>query len=146
MHKFISTENTRYLTTTNDESAIPIHFITTAEAVEFLAALPSSQARWAMDNHFNAEKDDLLKLSNTNGELCGILVGLGPDASVLGITTIARIVKKLPVASYYLADEFHDDSSSKLLCIGWALAQYEYDFYKKKMEEVINHFKAKIKD
>ena len=129
MIKYIHTEKSRYLTSDSDETAIPIRFVATDELIDLLSDLPAHQSRWVADNHFKAEKDEILKLSDHNGGISSVLIGLGSATIGADMSGIAGAAYSLPDGHYYL-DADLEASAIKLLSIGWAIAQYDFDRYK----------------
>ena len=132
MSKFTKTDIAKYLLYRDVIKAIPIHLITTEAVDEFLKGLSSSQTRWAKDNKFNAAKDEFLILAGIDGEITAILAGIGSNKDSVTLSSIAPLAKGLPNENYFIANKNYDYKQLKLLAIGWAIAQYDFDHYQNK--------------
>jgi len=130
--QFISTNARKYLTCSKEiddtDKVIPIHTVSSEKMNNWQQTLTVAQSRWAEENNFTAKKDQVLKLANSDGTVSAIAMGLGSDSQASGIAGFAKLAQSLPPGQYKLAD--HD--KNKLSSIGWALAQYKYDYYQEK--------------
>lgn len=127
MAKFITAEPIKYLTCDHNDSAIPLHLVAREELEDWQKTLSPAQSRWTKDNKFKADKNEVLRLSGPEGELAGIAFGLGSESAAMDTFTLAPLVKSLPEGRYHIIGDF----DPKLTAIGWALAQYKFDQYKK---------------
>ncbi len=131
MLKFYSNSLTKFLALDKEdirESAIPVYVVAKDKATSFIENLPAEQSSWAKANHFEGKDNQLLNVADASGELTAVFIGTGD--STPGLATLAKSAKRLPPATYYLADQSIQGDSLKLFSIGWAIAQYEFDQYK----------------
>lgn len=104
--------------------------IETTDAAHFTAAkrrLSAAQRRWLSETGFEAAPGTFALLSDANGKLARVLVGV--DATD-ALSAIAHLPRLLPEGSYYLAAEgvLADPLQAAL---GWALGAYEFTRYRK---------------
>ncbi len=122
--EYITKDPSRFLSTTESESVIVIHIVSKENLQQWLSTLNKQQALWVESNHFQANKDEVIKVADADGKLCMVALGVNKNA-VSGIKTLAKLTKSLPAGQYKLVT----DENSELLSIGWALAQYQFDEY-----------------
>lgn len=122
------TTKRNYITSDGYDTAIPIYPVTTENLKQWLKELPAEQARWAKANHFKGEKGDSLKLSDHDGEIKAIAVGLGDKAEISDPWAYAALAKNLPEGHYRI----EGDHNPAQAAIGWSLAQYQFDRYLRK--------------
>ena len=117
-----------YLTNEGFDTAIPIHAVSTEGLGHWLEELSPAQTRWAVDNKFMGDKNEVLKLAGAEGELTAIAIGQGSEDSFSDPWALASLAKTLPEGRYRLMSE----NNQKLAPIVWALAQYKFDRYLQK--------------
>jgi len=132
MAQFISNNISRFLSSDDNNSAIPVHIVSKNAADAFIVNMKPEHNRWAIENDFKGQKNSVLKLADETGKLTAVLVGTGDDSSKTGLSVLAQAAKTVPPGNYYLAENSLADHELTLLCIGWAIAQYEFDHYKEK--------------
>ena len=136
MNQFVSTQVTKYLSCDNlDNSvdkAIPIYTVSSSRISDWLNKLSVPQARWVKANHFTADKDEVIKLSDDEGKIVSIIMGTGSIEQPAGIAGFAKLAQNLSDGYYKLVDVDVAVDKIKLFSIGWALSQYEFDRYQKK--------------
>ena len=104
--------------------------IETTDAAHYNTArrrLTAAQRRWLADNAFEAKPGNVALLSDANGKLVRVLVGVDPT-DALG--SLAGLPKQLPEAVYHLADE-SVLADRRQAALGWALGAYEFTRYRK---------------
>lgn len=116
-----------YLTCEGYDTAIPLHAVSAKELEPWLESLTPTQSRWARDNKFTGNKNEILKLAGPEGELAAVALGLGTEDELSNPWAIAALAKNLPDGNYRLAE----DIDQRLCPIIWALAQYKFDRYLK---------------
>ncbi len=131
MNQLVSTEVTKYLSydnlDNNVDKTIPIYTVSSSRLDVWLEELSAPQACWVKANHFSADKDEVIKLSDDKGNVTSIIMGTGSEEQTTGIAGFAKLAQSLS-DGYYKLDEVED---TKLFSIGWALSQYEFDYYQK---------------
>lgn len=127
MNKIISTDVTKHLSCHHDGQVISIYTVSNCRLEQWMESLTSTQSKWVKANKFNAEVDQILTLPDDSGDVIAIVLGLGSNTKVSGIKGLAKLAKRLPCGYYKISDQ----NDQKLTSIGWALAQYEFDRYKK---------------
>ncbi|MCF8474884.1 MAG: leucyl aminopeptidase family protein [Emcibacter sp.] len=125
-----------YLTSVDYDKAIPIHIISPDTIEQWIETLDPLQSKWVRNNHFKADKNEILTLSNVDGDISAVAMGIGAnDENFLSVSTdpwlLAPLIKKIPQGTYRLVGE----ENMKLPAIGWALAQYQFDRYMNKKSD-----------
>ncbi|BDU19960.1 leucyl aminopeptidase family protein [Dyella sp. GSA-30] len=104
--------------------------IETTDAAHYNTArrrLTAAQRRWLADNAFEAKPGSVGLLSDANGKLVRVLVGVDAN-DALG--ALAALPKQLPEAVYHLADE-GVLADRRQAALGWAFGAYEFTRYRK---------------
>jgi leucyl aminopeptidase len=104
--------------------------IETTDAAHYNTArrrLTAAQRRWLADNAFEARPGSVGLLSDANGKLVRVLVGVDAN-DALG--ALAALPKQLPEAVYHLADE-GVLTDRRQAALGWAFGAYEFTRYRK---------------
>ena len=108
----------------SDAPATPLYLI--PEGGLDAAAISDTHKAWARANGFSGQRGKLLSLPGTNGEVAGVLFGIGKPAGrspfVSGLAGAA-----LPAGTYGLAGEIGD---ATLAAIGFQLGAYRFDRYR----------------
>ena len=110
---------------------VPLHVVAADDWPDWIAARPEADRRWAEALGFHASLGEVLTLPDGAGGLAAAVVGHG-DARARARTRfgIARAVTALPAGVYHLADDLPADARDEA-ALGWLLAQYRYDRYRK---------------
>lgn len=104
--------------------------IETTDAAHFTACrrrLSAAQRRWLIDTGFEAKPGSFALLADDGGKLVRVLVGVDA-ADPLG--ALAGLPQLLPAANYHLASE-GVLSDTRQAALGWALAAYQFNRYRK---------------
>ncbi len=131
MTKFITTDQTKFLTDAADADSIPLYMISREALAGWFETLTPTQIKWAKANHFTAEQGQILKLMADDGALSAVALGLGDDDTTPSPWTYAPLAESLPDGVYRLMDE----NAPGLAAIGWVLAQYKFDAYQDKKND-----------
>jgi len=97
-----------------------------ADALEALGKEHPDVGRWIRQNGWRAAAGSVLVLPAAEGEIAGVLAGLGDESTLL--RTVAAIASSLPPGVYRLADT--PAGSESLCALGWALGQYRFTRYR----------------
>lgn len=110
----------------NDRRSIPVEAVDSGSLKQAAKGLGAPQRRWLEQCGFTAASGTHLLLSDANGKLARVLVGVDAD-DALG--ALAALPCALPEGSYHLADgkpvlDMH------LATLGWALGAYQFTRYR----------------
>ncbi|MDA0260749.1 MAG: leucyl aminopeptidase family protein, partial [Proteobacteria bacterium] len=97
----------------------------------WLADQPKRRADWVRSAAFKAKPGEILLIPSTDGAVEGVLVGL-PETPDLW--SYADVSGKLPPAIYRIEADL-DETAATGAAIGWALADYRFDRYKKERSD-----------
>ena len=114
-------------------AATPLLPLDEAGLAAWKQAADEAMRRWAETAHFGAARGEVLSLPDGEGGLAAILIGLGPEAAAVDIADPwlwAAVAEAVPGGCYRLPDELAPDAA-RLAALGWALAQYRFDRYRK---------------
>ena len=112
-----------YFTNATDD-ARPLRLVR-PDDLDALAAKDPGTHRWIQENGWRAAAGSVLVLPAAEGEIAGVLGGIGGDDTLL--RTVAAIVSALPPGCYRLVDI---PAGGETLCaLGWALGQYSFTRY-----------------
>jgi leucyl aminopeptidase len=104
--------------------------IETVDAAHYNAArrrLTAAQRRWLADNAFEAKPGHIGLLSDANGKLVRVLVGVHAGHA---LSALAALPRRLPEAVYHLAQE-GVLADRRQAALGWAFGAYEFTRYRK---------------
>ena len=104
--------------------------IETTDAAHYNATrrrLTAAQRRWLADNTFEARPGSVGLLSDANGKLVRVLVGVDANDA---FGALAALPRQLPEAVYHLAEE-SVLADRRQAALGWALGAYEFTRYRK---------------
>jgi leucyl aminopeptidase len=116
------------LVTTKSASSIPILSITKSTLNARLKRLAQHHATWLKTSEFAAKPGDVALVPEKDGTLGLVALGLGRHER---IWDFAALPGRLPKGTYYFADPFADGGNATQAALGWALACYRYNKYKK---------------
>ena len=114
-------------------AATPLLPLDAAGLAAWKQAADEAMRRWAETAHFGAARGEVLSLPDGGGDLAAVLIGLGPEAGTGDIADPwlwAAVAEAVPGGCYRLPDDLAPDAA-RLAAIGWALAQYRFDRYRK---------------
>jgi leucyl aminopeptidase len=111
--------------------AIPIVALTKKTLGPWLKKQPSTVAKWLQASQFDAAPASHCLVPNKDGSLCTVLCGIGdtPD-----LWSLAHLPTKLPPGLYRLDSTFPKETATQF-ALGWALAGYAFDKYKKNAQK-----------
>ncbi len=125
---------------------IEIHVISQGRLSQWLSATSKDHKCWVEANGFEARAGQVIMLPSSNGEIASVLCGVGersvdPTAEkTKALWALAQLPTRLPKGDYQL-NTAHlsdwSDSDAMLAYLGFGLASYRFDRYKK------NHSEAK---
>lgn len=109
------------------KATVPIHLLSKKEARAHLDKASALHRGWAKTHGFSAKPDTHIALPARDGSVQAILAVHGDSASPW---TTARLATVLPKGRYELQglSEAHREAAA----LGWGLAQYEFDRYRKR--------------
>lgn len=110
-----------------DRHSVAIETIDAAHYNTARRRLTAAQRRWLADNAFEAKPGSVGLLSDANGKLVRVLVGVDAN-DALG--ALAALPRQLPEAVYHLADE-GVLADRRQAALGWAFGAYEFTRYRK---------------
>lgn len=108
------------------DSVVPLTPLVADELESWLADQPVELQTWVGASGFAAKAGDVCSLPGANGELAGVMVGIGDHDSCW---SLADATGKLPAGDFQLAGDYSPEQSS-MLGLGWAMASYRFDQYK----------------
>lgn len=96
----------------------------------------ASEAARIKDAGFAARPGSILPLYDNKGQIIRILAGIASPVGIYDLASIADAITKIMAASSLKSRLFKLETTLKgyaleTACLGWALASYRYDFYKK---------------
>ena len=107
--------------------AIPVHLVTKESLAGWLESAAPAERGWVAANGFEGKAGTRLLLPNGEGALAGVLYGFDPAAGCFAFSALAA---GLPAGSYRI-DTRLDREMADSVAIGFALAQYRFDRYRK---------------
>lgn len=126
---------TRYLIPENSPSArraAPVFPLSTTAAADWRRSAGPGQARWADLHEFTGARGEVLLLPAADGSAAAALLGLGDagDAGQGDPWLWAGAAAALPPGVYVPPEDMGADSVA-LAALGWALAQYRFERYRR---------------
>jgi leucyl aminopeptidase len=112
--------------------AVPIALLPESGFEPWLAKQPPATRSWAAAAGFKAEKHKLLLIPGPQGQVAGVVLGLGPidGISALSLWHTALLPDRLPPGLYVFADRL-DERASRQAALGWAVGSYRFERYRK---------------
>ncbi|HEY2592086.1 MAG TPA: leucyl aminopeptidase family protein [Steroidobacteraceae bacterium] len=109
----------------------PLWLLTEAELPAWLAAQPEPLSAWVQANGFQAERHRVLALPGPDGQIAGVVVGLGPLAGAASLTLwhAAPLIERLPAATYALATPLPAGAATQF-ALGWLTGAYRFGRYR----------------
>lgn len=120
------------LTATSSGSAIPLHLVGEEAFDSWITQQTSVTQTWLKAHAFRGERNKLVLLPNTQGELAQVVFGLGKrnKDETLNLWQGAALADRVPEGIYQLATLLSPAEASQF-ALGWEYAQYKFDRYKK---------------
>jgi leucyl aminopeptidase len=116
----------------NNSDGIPLYPVSSANFEQWLTNLPGLQQKWLKAAGFSAQAGELCSLPDANGELHGYAFGMAEQG---WLYQLAPLPAKLPKGSYRLESDW--DAGQRLQAsLGWGLACYQFDLYRKPPKEM----------
>ena len=112
-------------------ATIPLHQVDKKSLNEHLAG--PREAKWAKANGFSGQAGRLCLVPGDDGALAKVLVGKSREAAPW---QWADLPKRLPAGTYRVADAL-DAHAATQAALGWALAGYSFDRYKKRDHDAV---------
>lgn len=108
----------------------PLHVVARDALDVWRQALPVHQAVFLADSSFKADAGDVALLPDTSGRVVAAVVGHGTaDSRARGRFQLSRAVSSLPAGDWHFEGLPEADATEAAL--GWLLAQYRFDRYRK---------------
>ncbi|MGF1552851.1 MAG: M17 family metallopeptidase [Paracoccaceae bacterium] len=115
--------------------AIPIELVESDALDARIDALPGPQAAWTRANGFRARLGQSLALPGGDGSVERVLVGWGTAATrARERFALGGFARAAPAGTYRLATRLDPDEAAEQ-ALGWLLARYRFDRYKKRGAE-----------
>ena len=95
----------------------------------FLAKAPAAAKSWVQAHGFKAKPGTWLTLPTARGEVKEILIGIEEKP---GIWSLGGFPSALPYGTYRLECEHTPYETLSLMCIGWGLGCYSFQYFKSK--------------
>jgi len=121
------TESFPIIETKNKAATIPIHLLHGKNYAAWLKSQPQHTRHWLETNQFKADAGNFCLLPGKDGTLEGIACGVGETPDVW---SIAHLTISLPPKTYRLEGKIAPGQATQL-ALGWALASYRFNRYKK---------------
>lgn len=113
-----------------DAASRPLHVVAQDALEGWRQALPVHQAAFLADCGFTAGAGDVALLPDTAGRVVAAVVGHGTAASrARGRFLLSRAVSSLPAGDWHF--EGLPEANATEAALGWLLAQYRFDRYRK---------------
>lgn len=117
----------RHLLTRAGSSSIPLQILTEANFAKWSKGLPAKIAKQLKLHGFQAKAGTYCLILSDKGDIARVAVGVSEPIS---LWDIAALPDKLPVGTYSLQGDVSPEDESQL-ALGWLLACYRFDRYKK---------------
>ena len=116
-----------------DTDALPIHFLTPDEVAPWLEDQPEATQRWAHVNAFKGAAGRVLVIPDAGGAAACALVGRGDPSSGRDRFAFSAARAALPAVTWRL-EGVEDPAARDEAALGWLLAGYRFDRYRKRDE------------
>jgi leucyl aminopeptidase len=119
-----------------DDACRPLWLVAEQDVDTWTQRLPAADAArlgtWLRANAFRAERHRVVLLPGADGDVAGVVLGLGRLASLDELTPwhVAGLADRLPNGRYYFADALSPTAATQA-ALGWALGSYRYDRYRR---------------
>ena len=116
----------------DDAGAVPVELVSKAGFSRWRETAGSRERDWAASIGFAGEAGKLALVPDADGRLGRVLAGIGDDEAA--IWAAAGLPEPLPPGTYRLA-AVPEGADPSRMALGWALATYSFDLYRKKKKE-----------
>lgn len=114
-----------------DVKTTPLILLCESDVDAHLENLSAPQAAWARSGGFSGKADQIALLPSEDGTVGSVLLGVGPTQPAAAHPwVLAKAATSLPEGVYSLAPQ-PDCPVTESLALGWLIAQYRFDRYKK---------------
>lgn len=120
----------------SSEDGLPLYPVNSANYEQWLATLPGVQQKWLKASGFRASKGELCSLPDSNGELQAYAFGMADQG---WLYQLAPLPAKLAAGSYRLVADWEPEQRLQA-SLGWGLACYQFDLYRKSSKEMPSLF------
>jgi len=121
-------------TSDEEQTSVPITLVASDKLEEALAKLAPTEAAWARANGFRGALGASLALPDTEGGIARVLVGWGTPAERRRTRFgLGRFADTAPPGIYRLETPL-DPAEAEEAALGWLLARYRFDRYRKASE------------
>nr|WP_201240017.1 leucyl aminopeptidase family protein [Rhodothalassium salexigens] len=118
------------------KGATPVRPVAAAGVEAWRKGLDAPQRRWAEMQDFKAAKGSVVTLPSAKGGLEAVALGLGEDgAEMADIWAYAALAEAVPAGVYRIDADLSADAA-RHAALGWGLAQYRFERYRKAAEAV----------
>jgi leucyl aminopeptidase len=117
---------------TNKSDGLPLYPVSSANFEQWLTNLPGMQQKWLKAAGFTAQAGELCGLPDANGELHGYAFGMAEQGWLYQLSPLPA---KLPKGRFRLVSDW-DRSQRLQAALGWGLACYQFDLYRKPPKEM----------
>lgn len=112
-------------------ASIALHIITSAECAAILADMPAVSQTWARSQGFSGGLGQICPLPDEAGAIAAILIGYGtPEERQRARFHLGAAANKLPDGTYHL-ERTPEGFDTEGEALGWLLARYHFDRYRK---------------
>ena len=108
-------------------NACPIVALTADELAHWCNAASPAQVKWVESLGYTARPGEKCLLSNTDGELAAVLIGVDAEPDRFALAGLAN---SLPDRQFFLEGDWSAEQEERM-ALGWALAAYRFARYKK---------------
>lgn len=120
----------------SNEGGLPLYPVNSANYEQWLATLPGVQQKWLKASGFRASQGELCSLPDSNGELQAYAFGMADQG---WLYQLAPLPAKLAAGSYRLVADWEPEQRLQA-SLGWGLACYQFDLYRKSSKEMPSLF------
>ena len=117
------------LVSRRNKKTVPVNLVTKADLERSLAGWGETAKNWSEATGFDASADKHCILPGQDGTLSRVLLGIDEGAR-LDLWAFAGLQEKLPQGRYEIETELLAGDATRA-ALGWALATYRFDRYKK---------------
>ncbi|MEM9191418.1 MAG: leucyl aminopeptidase family protein [Myxococcota bacterium] len=124
------TSYAQYLAPRATAKTVPIYPVDKKNHKTWLKKQSALVRNWVAATEFGGSRGEVCLLPSSNGELAGVLVGVGGDSPF----AYAALPKKLPKGRYRI-DAKLSEREAEAAALGWALGCYRFDRYKERKKD-----------
>lgn len=116
-----------FITNKPKAATTPITLLQGKHYNSWVKSQAAATKQWLATNGFKADAGSFCLIPDKNGALASVICGI---ADTLDVWSIAHLTTTLPVKTYHLEGTFTDEQATQLT-LGWVLASYRFERYKK---------------